>query len=981
MINVSSKFKRLLYSGESNLIVDATITLADETVLEVSNPQIMSGGLEIDDAVGSDEDFDCIGSTIVNGCDLILYNNNEIYSDYDFINAKVNIAVKLQTDTTIINDVETPVYETVQKGVYTVDDATFSSISVTLKLLDNMCQFDRPYDSYDIYRSNTTIYDIVMDACEECGVMPASSLTDMPNGDFIVAGKPKDDTTYREVIGWCAAIAGCFARCNPNGELEFVWFDTAGFASDESIDGGIFDDGTPYYTSGDNVNGGVFNPWNDPSDIDDGEFTNISRVHYISALTAQNIGVDDVVITDVQIAYETGTNNRIETKYYPTTIDDDNYVISISSIPFIDSTNVQSFYNFLNSRLIGLTFRTCNITHAIHDPTIEAGDIAWLWDTKGVRHRILITRVTFPISGSQTIVCGAKTPARNGATQLTALAKANARSNRRLNEEIDIRAQLEANFNSYIANSTGLYLHQVTDTSGAVTIYGHDKPYLVESKKVLKISNGVIAMTDDYSGDDATTTWYGFQFNGTWLTNIISTIDLFFDHAKGGTLTLGGADNGNGILVIKNANNAVIGTLSNAGIDFTMPTRRSSSVNGAKVSLKFTKFNRQSASLSYLIGEIITYATHVRNKESSGRTVGRDLLRIYGTDTAEAQDFVMLKIGHTDYEIEDTNDIGIYFITYESGGFMYAQSRSTTDASGIEDYNSQPLFAGLHTSEDGDVKSLYTTRIFNYEVTNQLKLVYDKNNAYSSYADDSGKTLLAEFKYGCNKLSVPEITFDILGPKNNKNYEYFQAKPQSIGTQNYNVLRMNTSTVHSELKIGATGSIELNISQSNYNRRTNYYNQTLDGMISRLFIENNTFFNITHDYIQVVDWLNNTGKTVAWVSSSSIRYKHDIKPIEDKRLDPHKLLDLPVVQFQWNADHPLQYKDMEGKTIPGIIAEDVEKIYPSAVIHDVETGEVESWDERRIIPGMLALIQEQDKKIQELENKLAKLEQIILKLT
>ena len=71
---------------------------------------------------------------------------------------------------------------------------------------------------------------------------------------------------------------------------------------------------------------------------------------------------------------------------------------------------------------------------------------------------------------------------------------------------------------------------------------------------------------------------------------------------------------------------------------------------------------------------------------------------------------------------------------------------------------------------------------------------------------------------------------------------------------------------------------------------------------------------------------------------------------------------------------------MEGKTIPGIIAEDVEKIYPSAVIHDVETGEVESWDERRIIPGMLALIQEQDKKIQELENKLAKLEQIILKL-
>ncbi len=565
MINVSSKFKRLLYSGESNLIVDATITLANGTVLEVSNPQIMSGGLEIDDAVGSDGDFDCIGSTIVNGCDLILYNNNEIYSDYDFINAEVNIAVKLQTDTTIINGVETPVYESVQKGIYTVDEATFSSISVTLKLLDNMCQFDRPYDSYGIYRSNTTIYDVVIDACTKCGVTPASSMTNIANKTFVVADKPKDNTTYREVIGWCAAIAGCFARCNPDGELEFVWFDINGFASDESIDGGIFDTGTPYYTSGDNVNGGVFRPWNDPINVNDGEFTNISRAHYISALTTQNIGIDDVVITDVQVAYEVETDNKVETKYYPTTITNDSYVISIGSMPFIGATNVQSFYNFLNSRLVGLTFRTCNVTHAIHDPTIEAGDIAWLWDAKGVRHRILLTRVTFPISGAQTIVCGAKTPARNSATQLTALAKANARSNRRLNEEKSIRQQLEESFNSFVANASGLYFSKET-SGGSTIIYGHDKPQRVESKMVLKISNGAISMTDDYKGTDATTSWYGFKFNGTWLANIVEAVDVFFDHAHGGTLKLGGVGNGNGNLELYDNSGKQIGSFDNTGI-------------------------------------------------------------------------------------------------------------------------------------------------------------------------------------------------------------------------------------------------------------------------------------------------------------------------------------------------------------------------------------------------------------------------------
>ena len=133
----------------------------------------------------------------------------------------------------------------------------------------------------------------------------------------------------------------------------------------------------------------------------------------------------------------------------------------------------------------------------------------------------------------------------------------------------------------------------------------------------------------------------------------------------------------------------------------------------------------------------------------------------------------------------------------------------------------------------------------------------------------------------------------------------------------------------------------------------------------------NTFGNI---YMQCVKaYYNDT--EIAKVSSSSRRYKHSIAPLSEA-LDPHKLLDLPVVQFEWNDDHPLQYDDMRGQTIPGIIAEDVEEIYPAATIHDPE-GRVESWDERRLIPGMLALIQEQDKKIKELEARLAKIEEML----
>ena len=112
---------------------------------------------------------------------------------------------------------------------------------------------------------------------------------------------------------------------------------------------------------------------------------------------------------------------------------------------------------------------------------------------------------------------------------------------------------------------------------------------------------------------------------------------------------------------------------------------------------------------------------------------------------------------------------------------------------------------------------------------------------------------------------------------------------------------------------------------------------------------------------------------LAYDSSSSRRYKHDIAELSAEELDPHRLYGLKPMQFVYNEGHPLQYKDMAGKTLPGFIAEDVDEVYPAAVIHD-EEGKVESWDDRRIIPGLLALVQEQKEQIDQLEARIAFLE-------
>lgn len=109
-------------------------------------------------------------------------------------------------------------------------------------------------------------------------------------------------------------------------------------------------------------------------------------------------------------------------------------------------------------------------------------------------------------------------------------------------------------------------------------------------------------------------------------------------------------------------------------------------------------------------------------------------------------------------------------------------------------------------------------------------------------------------------------------------------------------------------------------------------------------------------------------------SSSSRRYKEDIKPVEDDRLDPHRLYDISVVQFKFKKGYfePDDPYEQDRKDVIGFIAEDVYEHYPQAVIM-MDDG-VENWNERYIIPPMLKLIQEQKKKIDELGERIEALE-------
>ena len=134
------------------------------------------------------------------------------------------------------------------------------------------------------------------------------------------------------------------------------------------------------------------------------------------------------------------------------------------------------------------------------------------------------------------------------------------------------------------------------------------------------------------------------------------------------------------------------------------------------------------------------------------------------------------------------------------------------------------------------------------------------------------------------------------------------------------------------------------------------------------------FYSLTNFYNQDTTTTTNAANT--WMSAttgltrrstaSSQRYKEDIVDIRTVAdLDPQKLLALPVRAFKYKADYLDSADDRSGSLLPGFIAEEVASVYSIAA--DQVEGVVESWNDRYVVPGLLALIQDLYKRVEILE--------------
>lgn len=561
MINTSTEYQQAL-SDKKRFVARASCLLKDGTVLDFDKTNLMAGGVKIADGVSGTSKFE-VGTAIINQLTIMVFNGEEMFSDYDFTDAVITVWVGMPLSDRI---------EWLKKGVFIASDPTTTPGVITIKALDNMSKFDAVYDGGIGFPA--TLQSIVQYCCTQCGVLLVNG--EFPNFRYQISKNPFTGTTnitYRAIIAYCALLAGCYARCNADGRLELKWYDTKAF--DDIIDGGVFDETTAAsYQTGVDLDGGNFVDYSSGDTADGGTFTDVLPYHHIYSFSSLSVSTEDVVITGIRVTAadsEDSAGKKIEGETY--LCGAEGYVLDVSGNPLIESGKAKEVAEYLAGRVVGMRFRPFTAS-AIGDPSWEAGDAAIVTDRKGNSYHTYLTNITYSTGGYASISCDAEPAARHSADRYAEINKVIADIKKDNQQKLTEYGKLLEQMNGLAINAMGYYETTAKQDDGSDISYMHDKPVLAESKIVYKKSVDGVFWTNDYQGTDQATTaagkWKsGIDKDGNAVLNVIAAIGISFDWAHGGTLTLGGKDNGDGLLELLDANGNVIGRLDCTGANLS----------------------------------------------------------------------------------------------------------------------------------------------------------------------------------------------------------------------------------------------------------------------------------------------------------------------------------------------------------------------------------------------------------------------------
>lgn len=440
MISVSDEFKQALEKDDCFFTVTCTITLQNGTTLDIDDSKIWSDGFVIDEATSNSGSFD-VGAAIIQKLTLRLNNISGELEEYDFSKAKVSnvkLSVELPSGKT----------ESIQKGIYTVDEASHDGDVIVLECLDNMHKTDASYQkSQLIYPA--TLLQIVQDICTCCDLTLAADSIDFENCNYTIEEKPSADATFRDVLIWVGQISGHYWRCNNYGQLTARWYSETDLEEEKNVH--VFKENTV-------------------ADIDP--------------------DTDDVVITNVRIITENENSEEV-------TFQDgsEGYTIEVSDNALITEKNGSEIAQMLGLRVIGLRFRPLTL-EVKANPRIEAGDGAVIYDGEK-KYKTFLTNCTFSADGNTQLKNEAESAIRNSAGNFSRGTQAYRNLRKQLQKNRSEFSKALEDLAEQINNSNGLYPITIEQEDGSSILYFCDAPKIEDAKAVIKLSAAGWAMSSD----------------------------------------------------------------------------------------------------------------------------------------------------------------------------------------------------------------------------------------------------------------------------------------------------------------------------------------------------------------------------------------------------------------------------------------------------------------------------------------------------
>ena len=531
-------------------------------------------------------------------------------------------------------------------GFFTVDEPTYANALISLVLLDNMWKFDVPLSEVNI-TFPTTAQSAVNSICSYCGVI--LNTQQFHGYNFTISEAPKDDMNCREFLQYVAMIGCNFCVIDDTGALNLKWYQQTDVA-------------------------------------------NFSRNFNTS------IGTDEITITGVKFVID-NTEHRIGT---------DGYVLELSN-PLVNESNVNSVLNLIWDVLEGFTLRTFNAT-TISDLSVEVGDRCKVTDYKGNEYYSWVTFNSFGLSNHM-VQCNAIPPQRTLVKRYSKAVQAAVEEARKQTNQVisnyDLAVQM---MNNLAVNAMGGYEEYEDLATGGRVWYLSNRPITKNpTTGVCTFESGSTVYKK--SGDgffvsrDGGTTWVnGYNMTtGELVVNVLDAIGINFDWARGGTLTLGGLLNGNGVLSILDSANVEKVHGDNEGLKVGSNT-------GSKIFLNTygeLQYYYDNAYAGKIHMDAVNYGTKekpdlrdtflIENFNDMGFRTDDDMAEIYMSteqdsessyDTGYIKLFAHKQTGEQEYQYSelrlDGNGFHIDSAIYSGGGKGYSGAQGNPDFIGTD---------------------------------------------------------------------------------------------------------------------------------------------------------------------------------------------------------------------------------------------------------------------------------------------------------